>query len=166
MKRAIGISPHTGWAACVVVGGSPSQPEILANQVIQILDDSERFCFHMAAEMPVAEAEKWLARIRKKALVNARRALVPLISDNVGMGAIVAKGTVVRDLQTVLASHPQLHTAEGCLYRDVLRDACPIPVHLVPPASLDASKVGKLASPPWGKDQKLAALAAWTVLQP
>jgi hypothetical protein len=37
-------------------------------------------------------------------------------------------------------------------------------VRLVAPSSLDASKVGKLAEPPWGKVQKLAALAAWSVI--
>ena len=69
------------------------------------------------------------------------------------------------ELEQVLASHPRLHTAEGCLYRDVFRDACKVPAQIVPPASLDASKLGKLAGPPWGKDQKLAALAAWKVLK-
>jgi hypothetical protein len=114
----MGISVHTGWGACVVVGGSLARPEIVSNDVIDILGDSERFCFHMAAEMKRAAA----------------------------------------------ASHPRIHTAEGCFYRDVLRDACTIPVRVVPPASLDPSKVGKLAAPPWGRDQKLAALAAWAVM--
>lgn len=53
----------------------------------------------------------------------------------------------------------------GHFYRDVLRDACTVPVQLVAPRSLDAGSVGKLAGPPWGKDQKLAALAAWAALR-
>jgi hypothetical protein len=68
MQRAIGISVHTGWGACVVVGGSLSQPEIVGNEVIKLLDDAERFCFHRAAEMKPAAAEEWLARVRAKAL--------------------------------------------------------------------------------------------------
>lgn len=80
------------------------------------------------------------------------------------MCAIVAKDGDAGDLDEVLASHPRIHTAEGRFYRDVLRDACPIPVRLVPPSSLDPSRVGKLAAAPWGRDQKLAALAAWTVM--
>jgi hypothetical protein len=164
-KHAIGISPHTGWAACVVVGGSPARPEIVASQLIDILDDSERFCFHMAAEMKRAAAAPWLARLRIKAVANARRALAPLVAQQVSVCAIVAKDGDARDLDHALAAHPRIHTAEGHFYRDVLRAACAIPVHLVPPGSLDASQVGKLAGPPWGRDQKLAALAAWTVLQ-
>ncbi|MGQ0833493.1 MAG: hypothetical protein ACT4O5_01000 [Gammaproteobacteria bacterium] len=164
MQRAMGISVHTGWGACVVVGGSLAKPEIVANELIEILGDSERFCFHMAAEMKRAAAENWIARARRKATANARRALAPLVAKEVSVCAIVAKVGDAGDLDAVLASHPRIHTAEGCFYRDVLRDACTIPVRVVPPASLDTSKVGKLAAAPWGRDQKLAALAAWTIM--
>jgi hypothetical protein len=41
MNRATRISVHTGWGACVLVGGSIASPEIVANQVIEILGDSE-----------------------------------------------------------------------------------------------------------------------------
>ena len=59
MQRAIGISVHTGWAACVVVavGGSLSRPETVANETIEILGASERFCFHLAAQMQRAAAD-------------------------------------------------------------------------------------------------------------
>ena len=107
--RALGISVHTGWGACVVVTGSLAKPVIVANERVQILGDDERFCFHMAADMKRPEAE-------------------------------------------------------GCLYRDVFSAASGIPVTIVPPATLDDALVGKLAPPPWGKDQRLAALAAWSVI--
>jgi hypothetical protein len=164
MQRAIGISVHTGWAACVVVGGSLAKPEIVANGRIEILGDAERFCFHRAAEMERDAVEPWLAGVREKAIANARRALEPLVAKDVSVCAIVAKAGDAGPLDQVLASHPRLHTAEGCFHRDVLREACPIPVYLVPPSLLDPGKVGKLAPPPWGRDQKLAALAAWKVL--
>ena len=165
MRRAIGISPHTGWAACVVVSGSLVKPEIVANEVIELLDESERFCFHRAATMERAAAEAWIATVRAKATASARRALGPLLAAGVDVCAVVAKPGEPRSLDEVLASHPRIHTAEGHFYRDVLRDACPVPVHLALPSSLDVSRVGKLAPPPWGKDQKLAALAAWSVMR-
>jgi len=164
MEHALGISVHTGWAACVVVGGSLRRPEIVANEIIEMLGDAERFCFHMAAEMMPAEAGSWIARTREKALANARRALAPLLTKHVVACAIVAKNGNPGDLDKVLASHSRIHTAEGCLYRDVLRDACSVPVAIVRPSTLDVAGVGKLAPPPWGKDQKLAALAAWSVM--
>ena len=163
MKQAIGISVHTGWGACVVVGGSLAQPEIVANRTIDLLDDAERFCFHMAAQMKRAAAEKWIADARKKATANAQRALATLITHEVGACAIVAREGDAGDLDAVLASHPRIHTAEGCFYRDVLRAACPLPVRVVPPSTLDPTRIGKLAPPPWGRDQKLALLAALQV---
>jgi hypothetical protein len=165
VKQAIGISVHTGWGACVVVSGSLAKPEIVANVVVDVLDDSERFCFHMAAEMKRSEVEKWILGLKKKALANARRALAPLVGKTVSAGAIVAKPGDAGELDQVLASHPRLHTAEGCFYRDIFKEACAVPVQIVTPSSLDPSKVGKLAGPPWAKDQKLAALAAWKVLK-
>jgi hypothetical protein len=140
------------------------ETEIVANEVIEILGDSERFCFHMAAEMKRAAAEKWLAHVRRKALANAGRALARLVAQGASVCAIVAKNGDPGDMDSILAAHPRIHTAEGCFYRDVLTEASPLPVRVVPPASLDASKVGKHAPPPWGRDQKRAALAAWRVM--
>jgi len=58
----------------------------------------------------------------------------------------------------------RIHSAEGFFYRDVFRDACPVSCRIVPAASLNIAAVGKLAAKPWGRDQKLAALAAWHAL--
>jgi hypothetical protein len=77
----MGISVHTGWGACVVVGGSLSRPEIVANSVIDILGDSERFCFHMAAEMKLAAAEKWIADARKEGNCECRASAFALLGE-------------------------------------------------------------------------------------
>jgi hypothetical protein len=164
MQRALGISIHTGWGACVVVGGSLREPGVVANEVIEVLADPERFCFHAAAEMEFPDAARWIEHTRGRALQNAKRALGPLIAQGARVCAIVAKEGDAGDLRQVLASHTRMHAAEGYFYRDVFRDACSVPVRIVSPASLDVSRVGKRSAPPWGRDQKLAALAAWTVL--
>jgi hypothetical protein len=164
MQRAIGISVHTGWAACVVVGGALPSPAIIASEMIDLLDDSERFCFHMAAQMKRDEAGKWLASVRDKAIANARQAFARLPVQKASVCAIVAKDGDAGSLDRIFASHPRIHTAEGCFYRDVLRETSPLPVHLVPPAALDPGRIGKLAPPPWGRDQKLATLAALRVM--
>jgi hypothetical protein len=164
MQRAMGITIHTGWGACVIVGGSLEHPEIIANVVIEVLGKEERFCFHAAAEMKPAAGREWIGQMREKALVAARKELARLTPGRAGVCAIVAKEGDPGDLAEVLASHPRMHTAEGCLYRDVFRDACPFPSRIVPPSSLSVSSVPKLAAPPWGRDQKLAALAAWSLI--
>jgi hypothetical protein len=160
----MGITVHTGWGACVVVGGSLQHPELVANTVIEILGGDERFCFHAAAEMKPAVARDWIERLRKKALATARRELVRLVDHRVSVCTLVAREGDPGDLAETLASHPRIHTAEGYFYRDIFREACPVAACIIPPSSLDVSRVGKLAPPPWGRDQKLAALAAWSAM--
>jgi hypothetical protein len=165
-ERAIGISVHTGWGACVVVGGSLRDPEIIGNAVIELLDGAERFCYHRAAEMKAASVPEWLERVRARALAQARSALTPLLTPTVRVGAIVAKDGVLPDPDSALATHMRIHLAEGLFYRDVFREACQIPCRITPPASLDTTAVGKIATRPWSRDQKLAALAAWHAMSP
>jgi hypothetical protein len=38
---AIGFSPHSGWAAMVVLGGSAAAPELLARSRVQLIDDDD-----------------------------------------------------------------------------------------------------------------------------
>lgn len=163
-NRALGICIHTGWAACVVVGGSLRQPEIAANEIVEVLSDPERFCFHAASDMKHVAAAVWIEQMRVRAVKNATRAIASLIAKQASVCAVVAKRGEAGGLADVLASHPRIHMAEAFFYRDVFRDACTVPVHIVPPAMLDPASVGKLSKPPWGRDQKLAALAAWSVV--
>jgi hypothetical protein len=164
MYRAIGITIHTGWGACVVVGGSLRKPEIVDNKVIELLADAERFCYHRASEMKAGSVQEWLTRVRAKALAQARSELAPLLALHVRVGAIVAKDGMLPDLEAALATHMRIHSAEGLFYRDIFREACRIPCRIIPPASLDITAVGKVSAKPWGQDQKLAALAAWEVM--
>jgi hypothetical protein len=164
MPRALGITVHTGWGACVVVEGSLRRPGILANGIVEMLGDAERFCFHRAAEMPSAERARWIEGVRSRAIANARQALRAFLAHEAQCCAVVAREGASPDLESALRSHTSIHTAEGLFYRDVLREACPLRVIIVPPKSLDVSSLGKLATRPWGKDQKLAALAGWSAL--
>jgi hypothetical protein len=146
------------------VGGSLRKPEIIANTVIELLEGTERFCYHRAAEGDRAAVGEWLARVRKKALARARSELAPLLTANVRIGAIVAKDGPLPDPDTALATHMRIHMAEGLFYRDIFREACQIRCRITPPASLDLAAVGRLDTKPWGRDQKLAALAAWQLM--
>ena len=164
MERAIGITVHTGWGACVVVGGSLREPEIVGSRVIELLEGVERFCYHRAAEMKAASVPEWLSQVRAKALDRARSELASLLDKSVAVGAIVAKDGDLPDAESALATHMRIHMAEGLFYRDVFRAAFQIPCRITPAASLDVTAVGKLAARPWGRDQKLAALAAWQAM--
>lgn len=137
----------------------------MANQVIRYAEDAERFCYHVAAEMERAAAEKWLAEVRRTAVLRARARLAPLCA-RAEVCAIAANDRHPGSLDHILAAHPRIHTAEGCFHCDVLKEACTIPVELVPPRSLDPGALGKITGPPWGRTQKIAALAAWSLLDP
>lgn len=150
----------------MLVGGSPRSPEVLANKIVEVVTGPERFCFHSAMDMTRAAAEEWIARAKEMALANARRALSPLFSQSVQVCAVVARQGAMGDIGQIVSSHARVHTAEGCFYRDIFRAACPVPTRVIAPSTLDPSTVGKLAAPPWGRDQKLAALAAWMALKP
>jgi len=179
-RCAIGLCVHTGWAACVAAGGSLRAPRIEAREEIGILDDADRFLFHRAAEQDLAEAKSAVARLREEALRRATAALAGVLGRLRGEGhavvgcAIVASGAPMRPLEEIVAAHPRIHAAEGCFYRDVLLQAMELnqlPARTVAPKSLGyegllplLADAGRTVGRPWAKDQKLAALAAWTVL--
>jgi hypothetical protein len=104
---------------------------------------------------------------------------------------IVACAVLVADpmphwsVEEILAVHIRMHQAEGVLFRDALAraaDACGLRLVAIPEkllteqaeSALAASAtalmkrmatLGKSAGPPWGRDQKEAALAAMIALQ-
>jgi hypothetical protein len=114
---------------------------------------------------------------------------VRALSAAIGTGSGALAGAVVvgppagppRALAEIVRSHTALHTAEGELYRSVVRDACAalgVEAEAVPRKGLvervadvvgvDLGSVratvdglGRTLGPPWRKEQKEAALAAW-----
>lgn len=87
--------------------------------------------------------------------------------------AVVAKAGAIPAVEDILASHPLIHRAEGMFYRDVLlaaAEACGLEVTLTPPSTLDVkgpalAAAGKVVGKPWASDWKLAALAAWSLIE-
>ena len=173
MRLALGLSLHTGWAACVVAGGSLLKPRIEARQEFEFLGDEDRFVFHRAAELDGKEAERSVERARSMAVARASELLRQLKQDHdVRVCAIVAKAGEMPALDAILASHPRIHTAEGMFYRDVVVQAAKangLEHRVVSPSSLDANDpalvaAGQTVGKPWNRDFKLAALAAWLSL--
>lgn len=102
----------------------------------------------------------------------------------VGCSLLLASGRPLTTLAETLASHARIHTADGEHFRDALARAaerCKLPVTRVRERELLArgaaqlrfaegelqrrvAEMGRAVGPPWRQDEKLAALAAWTVL--
>lgn len=147
-----------------------------------------RFIYHHAAEVPAASAGTLIETAHTQAIEKARGQIEMLIAAVQSKGkTVVAAGVSGGNnrlpdvLSEILAVHSRIHAAEGAFYRDVLADACAhmdLRVRRMPERDLwaHASKssgstedglrvrfvaLGKQLGPPWGEDQKLAALAAF-----
>lgn len=193
-SAAVGLRAHSGWAALVVVAGSPRAPVVVDRRRIVLADPKiagSRQPFHAAEPLELKKAGQLIRRCSTTSRSLARRALRAVLGELrekrhkvVGCGLLLASGRPVPALAAILASHALIHTAEGELFRDVLRRASRhyrLPVTEVRERELytcaaaklrqpaDAlgrrlSELGRLLGPPWSQDEKLAALVGWMAL--
>ncbi len=145
--------------------------------------------YHKAQHMSLDDATKYLwscseasAEMGHQAVQNA---LAELSDFEVKDACILlASGRQLPELPAILASHALVHTAEGEFYRSALRRACEscgiaetgvperdVAARVAEAIGCDAEELqatvsdfGKAMGPPWRKDEKLAALAAWLAL--
>ncbi|HXE75113.1 MAG TPA: hypothetical protein VNN18_05700 [Candidatus Xenobia bacterium] len=178
----------------MVVGGSPSAPNVIDRRRIEIADPRIRGSkqpFHAAEPLALKDAEKLIQRCAESThslAVSAVRAVLSAVRaqgcEVVGCGLLTGSGRPLPGLPAILASHPLIHTAEGEFFREALAQAserCTLPIMRVrerelegrasaalrlPADKLNAriAGLGKTIGPPWAQDQKLAALAAWLAL--
>jgi len=194
-RVALGLRAHSGWAVLVVLGGPPSAPVVVDRWRLSLCDGSfPRQPYHAAEELADAKAQALVSRSLETAHKLAGEALTSAVADRraagqevTGAGLLLGSGRPLPgELAAILASHPLIHTAEGEMYRQALRSGCER-AHLtvvglrereveatavkrlkLAPDALRAriAGLGKPLGPPWGQDEKLAALAAWLVLTP
>lgn len=191
---ALGFRAHSGWAAVVALAGLVRSPAVVVRTRIELVGPGNphaRQPYHAAAELELKQAEKLIAQCLKETKQMARQGLRILIKDLRKKGyevsgccVLQASGRSLPALEKILASHPLLHTAEGILFRHVLAHAgehCKLPVAAVRERELfmqgtaklristdelqrRLTEMGKPFGPPWGQDEKFAALAAWLAL--
>lgn len=184
MKVAFGFSAHSGWAALVVVGRQGRDVVLSGRRRVELVADAwAKQPYHAAEKLPPPDARATVARGidsgRRLALREVRAAVALERSRGNTVAACgVLVGTPMPDWTTdeILAVHFRMHKAEGVLFRDVLvraSRACKVRTVEVPLATLptharltkQVAALGKTAGPPWGKDQKEAALAALVALE-
>jgi hypothetical protein len=194
-RAAVGFRAHCGWSAFVVLAGSPRSPTVLDRGRVELVERDARWFkqpYHAAAGMDLKDAEDFLKRGANAARQLARRALRGIIeqSDERGQhvtacGVVLGSGRPLPPLASTLASHAMIHTAEGIFFREAIVRAgedCKLPVTGVAerelfvrgaaalriaaeqlPARLTAMRTA--IGPPWGQDEKYAALVAWMALR-
>lgn len=189
---ALGFAPHSGWAAAIALGGPG--PALLYRGRVAMADPALPGApqpYHALEGLPLAEAERGLARYQASAARLARAGLRAVLAalEKQGyaaraVGILASSGRRGGSLAAILAAHPLIHTADGEHFRDALTSAasaCALPVLRVPLKELSAraaaaigrpeaalqetlKAMGRAAGPPWTADQKTAALLAWMLL--
>jgi hypothetical protein len=190
-EAALGFRAHSGWAALVAVAGPVAEPIAVLRRRVVLSEKTPRQPFHAAEGQPFAAAENLIrrsteeaARLAEGALREAVAELRAMGHEPVKSGLLLAAGRPLPSLSAILASHALIHTAEGELFRDVLRQAsrrCGLGLTEVgdreleeraarslrrPPAVLRrrVAEWGKALGSPWTQDEKRAALVAWLAL--
>ena len=186
---AIGLRPHTGWAALVVLGGDP--PVVVERRRLDLrapgIPDQ---LYHVAAGLTLTDAERLVSQTVAAVNEVAVSALHAAVDEHRAAGRRVVGCAVLGALRetpglaAILGSHPRIHAAEGDLFRGALAGAAraagielleiadrTVAADLARALRLSApaiearvAELGRAAGPPWRVDQKLAAMAALLVL--
>jgi hypothetical protein len=194
MPAAIGFSSHSGWAAAVLIGGPVDAPLVIHRSRI-LLTSGPLPCepFHDASRGGSDEAEKTVATAAEEARELAVEAITGLAGsirergyDLSATGIVLGGGRPEITVARALSSHAAMHGAEGWLFREALLEAsqiCGLKAAGIPERELLGSaaavlgtsegrvnalvqQLGRGHGPPWGRDQKAAAMAALVALHP
>jgi hypothetical protein len=195
MRVALGFKSHSGWAALVVVGAVGSDVEVIDRRRVELIDDGELWAkqpYHAAEDLEPIEARdvvtNGIESARRVSLLRMRETIARMRKLNYQItGCAVLMPNPMPDWTTaeILAVHFRMHKAEGVLFPDVLCRAasvCKLPLVAIPEKRLGelaeknlvmpinhsmeiVATFGKSIGPPWGKDQKNAALAAMIALR-
>lgn len=179
MRIAAGFKAHSGWAALVVIGSSNGDFVVIDRRRIELVDETwAKQPYHAAEDLPAAEARRLVQRGIDAAHRIAKREMRAFVKRAAGheiVACAVLVGTPMPDwtIEQIRSVHVRMHKAEGVLFPAALiaaAEACDLNVVAIPEKELpatfdnDVAKLGKTVGPPWGKDQKTAAMAAMIVL--
>ena len=172
-----------------------ARPRVLARERVELSgpeDPASKQPYHAVEGLPIEEAARRLELFRTDAERRANAvldsALASLAADGrrvVGVGILDSAGRRRTSLEATLASHALIHTADGDHFRSAIASAAErnrLGVTRVRAKDLEARAaevLGKTpaelretlhalrreAGPPWGADQKAAALLGWLVLK-
>jgi len=193
MRVAFGMKAHSGWAALIVVGKRDGNFLVVDRRRIELVEDEwAKQPYHAAEDLkPDAardlvergvEAARWIGVREMQALVKRERERE---NEVTACAVLVVDPMPDWSVEEILAVHFRMHKAEGVLFRDVLVYAakeCGLRLVEIPEKTLtphaesalrtlagslakEIARLGKAAGPPWGKDQKDAALAALVALR-
>lgn len=178
----------------VVLGGGVAGPELLARSRVQLIDDHDpesKQPYHAVEFLCVEEATGRLDGYMAVATHRAHDCIGAQAEELKGRGIVIRAAGIIDSssrkqvsLPAILASHALIHAADGDHFRNALfvaAEQCRLQVCRIPAKGLEAhavktlrlpagriletvNRLGLGKGPPWGADQKQAALLAWTLL--
>jgi hypothetical protein len=178
---ALGLKSHSGWAALVAGDGSRSVIERRRIELVEPENTAWAKQPYHAAEKLAPEAARQLigrgvAAAQRMCLQQMQAICARLTKGGYliqGCGIVGNENMPDWSVEQILAVHMRMHKAEGVLFPAALKQAavaCGLSVRVTAEADLDNRaaqellQLGKSIGPPWGKDQKSAALAALRML--
>ncbi len=195
MKVVFGFKAHSGWAALVVVGALENGFSIVDRRRIELIDDGELWAkqpYHTAETLEKNEARRTVKNgidsAHRVAICQMRDAVTRVRKLNyeiAGCAVLVPEPMPEWSTDEIRAVHFRMHKAEGVLFPDALcraAEKCALPLIMVREKRLmetaektfarslqsimiTVTQLGRSVGPPWGKDQKTAALAAIIALR-
>jgi hypothetical protein len=188
-SRAIGFTVKSGWAATVLLIGSPAGPHLADSRRIDLSDPAvpeSRQPYHAGfgtARSSGAELKRLVSSVRRF----GRRSVMSVVETYARGHALTGAGLVVGSLNDparIANEHIRIHALEGQLFREVVEQALaagglPCSVwrerdlygaaakglgETEPRIRSMVAALGREIDGPWRAEQKTAAVAAWLVL--
>ena len=193
MKAVLGVADHGGWAVCVTVAASRGVPVVVDRRRIETIEPGvpSQPYHHDTIGMPLADAERLVARVRESVLRTTFERLKALRDELQPPYTIVAMTLRMPPLAFVPVTAAEAHQsynvtcrADGMMYHDALSTAArrlKLRVELhdrgeevaraagrldvgVEEMEQFLERAGELVGRPWQKEHRLAVAAAVAVL--
>ena len=194
MRVALGFKAHSGWAALVAIGGRGTDVDVVDRRRVTLVGADTPWGkqpYHAARGLARDRAREMVKRAIDAARDVASRELRSVLAalraaqhDIVACAVLTPPPMPDWSTDDILAVHIRMHKAEGVLFPAALcaaAEASGLTLVAIPEKTLDqqaarslAQPLGRLTSgiarlgasvgPPWGQDQKKAALAAMVAL--
>ena len=186
---ALGFTVKSGWAATVLLIGSPAAPHLADSRRIDLSDPAipeARQPYHAGfgtARSSGVELNRLVSSVRRF----GRRSVMSVVETYATGHALAGAGLVVGSLNDpgrIANPHIRIHALEGQLFREVVeqalaasglpcsvwreRDLYEAAVNALretePQIRSTVAALGRQIDAPWRAEQKAAGLAAWLVL--
>jgi hypothetical protein len=194
VRVAVGFKCHSGWAVAVAVGRDASEFRLLGRYRVDLIEPADapwaKAPYHAAEELDADAAHALVQRALGSARSASERALRDLCEamrrerhEPVVCAVLIAAPMPDWTTEQIRAVHVRMHKAEGAMFPAALvaaAAACEVPLVAIVGKDLQSSAeralggagranailaaLGRSAGPPWGADQKAAALACAVAL--